>query len=93
MSDLHALHLVDDVAAAVVALRPALEPIPGSTAGHVRFSVRGELMVRVFSQDPEVNVSFQIESWERGLLGEASFSNMPADVVAAAIVAALELQF
>jgi hypothetical protein len=93
MSDLHALHLVDDVVAAVVSLRPELEPIPGSATGHVRFSVRGELMVRIFSLDPEVDVRFQVESWERGLVGEAAFSNMPADVIAAAIVSALELQF
>ena len=86
--------LVGDVASAVISARPSLEPLLGSTRGHVRFAnPAGDRMVRIFSQDPEVDVTFQVETWERGLVAEASFSNMPADVVAAAIVAALELQF
>lgn len=85
--------IVSEVAAAVLELRPNLEPMPGSVPGHVRLSINGALMVRVFSLDPEVDVRFQVEEWDRGLVGEASFSNMPAAVVAAAIVAALELQF
>ncbi len=51
----------------------------------------GELVVRIFSRDPEVDVSLQVESWSGVIAAEASFSNMPADVVAAAVLSALEL--
>lgn len=87
-----AVSLVDEVAAAVLAARPEADVSAARTAGMVLVRHEGgELVVRIFSRDPEVDVSLQVETWAGQLNAEASFSNMPASVVAAAVLAALEL--
>lgn len=86
--------VVVDVANAVVALRPALDVIGVSERG---VTIAGlstlEYVIRVSTQDPECHVAFSVQTWNGCISSEASFSNMPADVVAAAIVAAFELQY
>ena len=51
----------------------------------------GSTVVRVWTEDPEVHVAFAIQTWNGVTQAEASFSNMPASVVAAAIMAAFDL--
>lgn len=84
--------LVDEVVLAVLQLRPEADVF----GTHDRVLIRnasGDLVVRLFSRDPEVDVSFEVETWGTQISAEASFSNMPADVIAAAIVSALKLGF
>lgn len=95
--------IVDDVAAAL-ASAGAAAPISRRrqfevmTFGERRVTITdrlleggGSTVVRVFTEDPEGHVGFRIEAWNGVVQAEASFSNMPASVVAAAIMAAFDL--
>lgn len=95
--------IVDDVAVALAAAG-ASAPISRRrqfevmTFGERRVTISdrllpggGSTVVRVFTEDPEVHVGFRIETWNGVIQAEASFSNMPASVVAAAIMAAFDL--